>query len=93
MIFSSRNCNYPSKAYAKWFISQYRRWGMTTGTPDYEGIASKVMRSDIYTEAMKEIGVAVTPNDNDVCELMGGPFDPAKAEEYATSFEIKNLKG
>lgn len=92
MIFSNRNCNYPSKAYAKWFLSQYRRWGMTTGAPDYEGIASRVMRADLFTEAMTEIGVAVTPNDNDVCQLTDGAFDPAKAEEYATSFAVNNLK-
>lgn len=93
MIFSQRNCNYPSQAYAKWFLSQYRRWGLCTGTPDYAGIAAKVMRGDIYTEAMKEIGVAVTPNDNEVCQLMDSTFDPAKSEEYALSFAVKNPKG
>ncbi|HYV26757.1 MAG TPA: CmpA/NrtA family ABC transporter substrate-binding protein [Candidatus Eisenbacteria bacterium] len=93
MIFSQRNCNYPSRAYAKWFLSQYRRWGLTTGTPDYEGIATKVMRTDLFTEAMKEINVSVTPNDNEVCKLMDSAFDPAKPEEYALSFTIKNPKG
>ena len=93
MTFSQRNCNYPSKAYAKWFLSQYRRWGLTTGAPDYEGVASKVMRTDIYSEAMKEIGVNVTPNDNEPCKLMDSTFNPAKPEEYAASFEVKSLKG
>lgn len=93
MIFSQRNCNYPSKAYAKWFLSQYRRWGLTSGTPDYEGIASKVMRTDLYSEAMKEINVSVTPSDSDICELMDSKFNPAKPEEYALSFAIKNVKG
>jgi nitrate/nitrite transport system substrate-binding protein len=93
MIFSQRNCNYPSKAYAKWFLSQYRRWGLTTGTPDYDGIAAKVMRGDLYAEAMKELGVSVTPNDSEPCQLMDTTFDPAKPEEYAMSFEVKNPKG
>jgi nitrate/nitrite transport system substrate-binding protein len=93
MIFSQRNCNYPSKAYAKWFLSQYRRWGLTAGTPDYEGIATKVMRADLYTEAMKEINVSVTPNDSESFKVMESTFDPAKPEEYALSFEIKNPKG
>jgi nitrate/nitrite transport system substrate-binding protein len=92
MIFSRDNCNYPSKAYAKWFLSQYRRWGLTTGAPDYEGLASRVMRPDLFTAAMSEIGVAVVPNDDDVCQLMDGVFDPAKPEEYATAFAINNLK-
>jgi uncharacterized membrane protein len=31
---------------------------MVTGAPDYAGITRKVMRADIYEQAMKEIGVA-----------------------------------
>jgi nitrate/nitrite transport system substrate-binding protein len=93
MIFSERNCNYPSKAYAKWFLSQFRRWGLTAGAPDYDGIAVKVMRADLYTEAMKEIGVAAAPNDTAIGRLMDGAFDPSKPEEYAKSFKIHNLKG
>ena len=57
MIFSERNCNYPQPKYAKWWLTQFRRWGMVDGAPDYEGIAKQVMRPDIYEEAMKEIGV------------------------------------
>ena len=56
MIFSERNCNYPQPKYAKWWLTQFRRWGMVEGAPDYEGVAKQVMRPDIYEEAMKEIG-------------------------------------
>ncbi|MDB5296337.1 MAG: Nitrate transporter, nitrate-binding protein, partial [Phycisphaerales bacterium] len=35
MIFSQRNCNYPQLKYATWFLSQFRRWGLVQGTPDY----------------------------------------------------------
>jgi hypothetical protein len=35
----------------------------------------------------------VTANDNDVIQLADGVFDPAKPEEYALSFEVKNPKG
>jgi len=66
---------------------------LTAGTPDYEGIAAKVMRTDLFTEAMKEIDVTVTPNDTEVCKLMDSTFDPAKPEEYALSFAMKNPKG
>ena len=30
---------------------------MVKGAPDYAGVAKRVMRPDIYMEAMKEIGV------------------------------------
>ena len=58
MIFSDRNCNYPQPKYAMWWLTQFRRWGMVDGAPDYEGVAEQVMRPDIYEEAMKEIGFA-----------------------------------
>lgn len=94
MHFSKNNCNYPQPKFAKWFLSQYRRWGMVTGTPDYEGIAKKVMRTDIYEEAMKEIGVTHGGLDNSSFSLFDGKtFDPANPEAYATGFEINSLKG
>ena len=95
MIFSSRNCNYPQPKYAKWFLTQYRRWGMLKGTPDYEGIAKQVMRPDIYEEAMKEIGHPHDGLNNDKETLFdGATFDPAgDLEAYAKSFAVNNVKG
>jgi nitrate/nitrite transport system substrate-binding protein len=94
MIFSSRNCNYPQPKYAKWWLTQFRRWGMVEGAPDYEGVAKQVMRTDIYEEAMKEIGYSHGGLDNSPETLFDGKtFDPAKAEEYALSFDVKSAKG
>ena len=94
MIFSSRNCNYPQYKYAKWFLSQYRRWGFVDASVNYDGIAKQVMRPDIYEEAMKEIGYAHGGASNDSETLFDGvTFDPAKPEEYAKSFPVHNLKG
>jgi nitrate/nitrite transport system substrate-binding protein len=94
MIFSNRNCNYPQPKYAKWWLTQFRRWGMVEGTPDYEGVAKQVMRTDIYEEAMKELGYAHGGLDNSPETLFDGKtFDPAKAEEYALSFDVKSAKG
>jgi nitrate/nitrite transport system substrate-binding protein len=94
MIFSSRNCNYPQPKYAKWWLSQFRRWGMVEGTPDYEGVASSVMRSDLYEEAMKEISYAHAGRDDGAETLFDGvKFDPKDAETYAMSFSVKSAKG
>jgi nitrate/nitrite transport system substrate-binding protein len=95
MIFSSRNCNYPQPKYAKWFLSQYRRWGLVTGAPDYGGVAKQVMRPDIYEEAMKEIGYTHGGLNNDKETLFdGATFDPAAdLEAYAKSFAVNNMKG
>src|SRR5262249_30893959 len=72
MIFSSRNCNYPQPKYAKWWLSQFRRWGMVEGAPDYEGIAKRVMRIDLYEEAMRELGVAHGGRDDAAETLFDG---------------------
>lgn len=93
MIFNGRNCNYPQPKYCAWFLSQYRRWGMVTGAPDYAGISKRVMRTDIYEEAMKEIGYAHGGLNNDKETLFDGVFDPADPEGYVHGFAVKNLKG
>jgi nitrate/nitrite transport system substrate-binding protein len=95
MIFSERNCNYPQPAYAKWWLTQFRRWGMVTGAPDYEGIPKQVMRPDIYQEAMKEIGYTHGgQNDSSWTMFDGLTFDPkGDPETYAKGFAVKNLKG
>ena len=94
MIFSSRNCNYPQPKYAVWWLSQFRRWGMVEGAPDYKGVAKQVMRTDIYEEAMKEINYKHGGLDNKPETLFDGvAFDPAKPEEYAKGFAVNGLKG
>ncbi len=95
MIYSDRNCNYPQPKYAKWWLTQLRRWGFTEGAPDYEGIAKQVMRTDIYEEAMKEIGYTHGGLNNDAESFFDGTkFDPAgDLEAYAKSFSVNTLKG
>jgi nitrate/nitrite transport system substrate-binding protein len=67
---------------------------MVEGAPDYEGVVTQVFRGDIYEEAMKELGYEHGGVNNDSETLFDGvTFDPAKPEEYAASFAVKNLKG
>lgn len=92
MIFSSRGCNAPQTKYAKWFLSQFRRWGMLPSAPDYDAVSRRVMRMDIYTEAMTELGVTPTPvNEAPETLFDGKVFDPTNPEAYATSFPIHSL--
>ena len=94
MIFSSRNCNYPQPKYVVWWLTQFRRWGMVTGTPDYQGVAKQVMRPDLYEEAMKEIGYVHGGRDDGPETLFDGvTFDPKNPDAYATSFAVHNMKG
>ena len=85
--------NYPHQVYAKWFLSQFRRWGLTKGAPDYTGMAKRVMRSDIYLEAMKEMGVAVKVAEEQKVTIFDSVMDGKDPEKYATSFAVNALAG
>jgi nitrate/nitrite transport system substrate-binding protein len=91
MIFSDRDCNYPLKTFGYWWLSQFRRWGMVKGTPDYAGITKKVLRQDIYLEAMKDMGVTPKAKDMEPVKIVDATFDPNQAEKYATSFAVHSL--
>ncbi|ADB18741.1 nitrate/nitrite ABC transporter substrate- binding protein [Pirellula staleyi DSM 6068] len=93
MIFSSRHCNYPQQKYVKWWLSQFRRWGMVDEAPDYDGVCQQVLRPDLYNEAMQEIGFQHPGEDSTPETLFDGvTFDPAKPEEYALSFQVHSRK-
>ena len=91
MTFSARNCNYPHQIYAKWWLTQFRRWGMVKTAPDYAGIAKRVLRSDMYSEAMKEIGIKASIAEEQQIMLFDGVFDGTSPEKYATSFKVHSL--
>jgi len=94
MHFSRRNCNFPQPKYATWFLSQFRRWGMVTGAPDYAGVAKRVMRTDLYAEAMREIGYTHGGVDESPETFFDGiTFNPGDPEGYARGFAIKSMKG
>ncbi len=93
MIFSVRNCNVPYKTYGYWWLSQFRRWGMVQGPPNYKQIVDRVIRGDIYAEAMKEMGVAVKVEDMKPVKLFDSTFDPKEPERYARSFAVQSIPG
>jgi len=88
MIFSQRECNFPQKTFGLWWLSQFRRWGMVPSAPDYQGIVKRVMRQDIYLDAMKDMGVTTKFQDMQKQTLFDGVFDPADPEKYALSFPV-----
>jgi nitrate/nitrite transport system substrate-binding protein len=65
---------------------------MVKGAPDYDGIVKKVMRPDMYLEAMKEIGVSKKVMEVQKFRFWDGvTFDAADPERYATSFPVHGL--
>jgi len=91
MIFSSRNANYPHQIYGKWWLTQFRRWGMVKAAPDYAGIPKRVLRGDLYLEAMKELGVGVKVAEEQMIALFDGTFDGKDPEKYARAFAVNSI--
>lgn len=91
MVFSQRNTNYPQKTFGVWWLSQFRRWGMVKDMPNYDAVSSKVMRPDLYAQAMKELGVTTAVADMQPVKLFDGTFDPKQPEKYARSFAVHSL--
>ena len=91
MIYNDRNCNYPHQIYGVWWLTQFRRWGMVKGTPDYKGVSKRVLRPDIYLEAMKEMGATTNIAEQQKVQLFDSTLDDADPEKYATSFAINSL--
>ncbi|MCK6545090.1 ABC transporter substrate-binding protein [Myxococcota bacterium] len=86
--------NYPQPRDIKWFVSRFRRWGMTKGEPDYDGLAKKVGRPEIYEAAVKLAGAPQVKASEEPIKLWDGKiFDHKKASEYAKSFPIHSLEG
>ena len=88
MTFYDRETNYPLQTFGHWWLSKFRRWGMVKGTPDYAGISKKVIRQDIYLDAIKDMGVTPKTKDMQPVKLFDGVFDPTQAEKYALSFAV-----
>jgi nitrate/nitrite transport system substrate-binding protein len=91
MIFSSRSCNYPQQIYGKWWLTQFRRWGMAKSAPDYDGVTKRVLRSDLYLDAMKDLGVTTRILEEQKVTLFDGVFDGKDPEKYARSFAVSSV--
>ncbi len=92
MRFHERGVNFPWKSHGVWWLSQFRRWGMVRGAPDYQAIVDQVIRPDIYREVAQEVGIEAPKEDAKPEKLFDGvAFDPQDPEGYAKSFAVKNL--
>jgi nitrate/nitrite transport system substrate-binding protein len=91
MIYSSRGCNYPQPVYGTWYLSQFRRWGLVKSAPDYAAVTKKVMRPDLYLDAMKELGVKVAAQEEKTVTLFDSTMDIKDPEKYARSFPVNSV--
>ena len=92
MTFFDRDTTFPLRSHGTWWLTQFRRWGMVKGPPDYAGVAGRVHRPDLYREVAKELGIAAPKEDARTERFGDGTvFDPSDPEKYARSFAVNAI--
>ncbi|RKP58820.1 CmpA/NrtA family ABC transporter substrate-binding protein [Pararobbsia silviterrae] len=82
--------NYPYLSDAIWFMTQHKRWGMVNDHPDYEAVAERVNRIDLYADAARATGVALPASPLRRSTLVDGTvWDAADPRAYADGFAIR----
>jgi NitT/TauT family transport system ATP-binding protein len=73
MLFHREAVGFPWRSHALWIYSQLVRWGMAEGSPEAEGLAANVFRSDIYRRALAGTGA---PMPGASLKVEGALFEP-----------------
>jgi nitrate/nitrite transport system substrate-binding protein len=76
--------NFPRKAHAIWFMTQFVRFDYLHEAPDYAAIADKLIMQDLYKEVATSMGIKIPADDMKpfVIKLDKATFDPAKPADY-----------
>lgn len=84
--------NQPWLSDGLWFITQFRRWGLLRGEPDYLAIAGQVQQQALYREAAQAQGIAVDDLGLRSSTLLDGkPWDGTDPAGYARGFALHAL--
>lgn len=89
-FFGEGEVTFPWLSDGMWFLTQHRRWGMLKADPDFVGIARKVNRIDLYSQAAAQLGVALPTDPMRTSVLMDGAvWDGCEPSRYSGSFHIR----
>jgi nitrate/nitrite transport system substrate-binding protein len=80
---------FPYESFAIWIMTQMKRWGQVKGDVDYAAIAKEVYLATDAAKLMKEAGLTPPAVSAKKFTVMGKEFDPAKPNDYVSSFAIK----
>lgn len=82
--------NFPYLSDGMWFLTQQRRWGLLKREPDYEAVARRVNRIDVYAQAATQAGVSLPGESMRSSTLMDGRvWDGRAPAQYAGSFALR----
>lgn len=63
LILDPQTTTFPWISHAKWFIGQFVRWGLTEGEHDFDAIARRVYRPDLWRQAAQPLGLCLPLSD------------------------------
>jgi nitrate/nitrite transport system substrate-binding protein len=82
---------FPWQSFAIWIMTQMKRWGQIKGDIDYARVAQEVFLATDAAKLMTEAGLTPPTTTSKTFMVMGKTFDPAKADDYISSFAIKRV--
>jgi nitrate/nitrite transport system substrate-binding protein len=80
VFFRNGQVNAPRRAYAIWFMAQYRRLGLLNTDPDYMKLADSILLRDVYEQVAAAEKIPVPDDDMApfTVKLDNTTFDPKK---------------
>ena len=91
-FFQQGEASYPWLSDGMWFLTQFRRWGLLKSAPDYQAVAQRINRIDLWKEAAQAVGGITAPTQTlrSSTLLDGKVWNGVDPEGYAASFAIQH---
>lgn len=85
--------SFPWLSDGMWFMTQFRRWGLLKAAPDYQAVAQRINRIDVWKEAAQAVGGISAPAQvmRSSTLMDGTVWTGADPEGYARGFAIQRM--
>ncbi|MCF3606554.1 ABC transporter substrate-binding protein [Planktothrix agardhii 1033] len=82
--------NCPDATEFLWIMAEMARWGITPFPKNWVSILERVLRTDVYGQAARELGLSDTGRDRQSIKLFDGTiFNPNDPIKYLKNLKIK----
>lgn len=89
-FFNDGQVTFPYLSDAMWFMTQFKRWGLLKKHPDYQAVAKRVNRIDLYQQAALALEIEVPQQPVRTSLLMDEVvWDGTHPAAYAENFSIR----
>ncbi|HCT3343999.1 TPA: ABC transporter substrate-binding protein [Citrobacter koseri] len=89
-FYHDAEVSFPWHSDGMWFLTQFRRWGLLKDAPDYNAIAARINRTDIWRDAAAAVGGITPPSQllRTSTLMDGSVWTGRDPERYANSFTL-----